>query len=251
MFIDTHTHLDLSPFAADLDSVLDSAATAGVREFVVPGVSESGWDEIAELARRLPAVRPAFGLHPMNAAASGEETLPRLDRFLANAVAVGEIGLDYGIPAPRRLQVPVFREQLRLAVSRGLPVILHCRRAFRDLLAVWREEGGEKVGGVMHAFSGSVETMRECVSLGLFIGVAGPVTWENAVKPVELARLIPSDRLVLETDAPDLTPEPHRGKRNEPAFLTATARRVAEIRGISVEELARETTENARRLFRL
>jgi len=176
----------------------------------------------------------------------------RLRPFAARGVAIGEIGLDYLITAvTRERQQAAFRAQLRLALEMQLPVLIHCRKAFQDLLTILREEHAERVGGVMHAFSGSPEIATECIKLGFLISISGTVTYANAVRPLEIVRQIPLDYLVLETDAPDMTPEPYRGRSNEPAFLIETARKVAEIKGISVEEIARVTTANARRLFRI
>lgn len=252
MFIDTHCHLDDPHLFARLPAVLASARGAGVEKFIVPGVGPEGWEGIARIAEEEEGVYPAFGLHPMLAARYDDSLLDRLSSFTGTAVAIGEIGLDYLVTdIPRERQQAAFRAQLRLAVEAGLPVMIHCRRAFRDLLAILLEERIQRVGGVMHAFSGSPEVACECVRLGLFIGVAGTVTYRNAVRPLEVARSIPLEHLLLETDAPDLTPEPHRGKENEPAFLVETARKVAELKGVSVEELARATTENAERLFRI
>jgi len=255
MLIDTHCHLDDTSLAPRLPAVIAAARLAGVMKFIIPGVSPAGWDDIALLALREEGIFPAFGLHPMRATLCTPGVLADLadlaDR-LPGAVAVGEIGLDYLYPdQPRDRQQDAFRAQLRLAVEKGLPVLLHCRKAFRDLLVILREEGVERVGGVMHAFSGSPEIARECMDLGLCIAVSGPVTYRNAVKPPELVRSIPLDRLLLETDAPDMTPEPYRGRPNEPAFLVETARKVAELKGMTMEEVARVTTANAERLFRI
>lgn len=252
MLIDTHCHLDDPILQARLPEILASARKAGVGKFLVPGVAPEGWEGIACLAEEEEGVHPAFGLHPMLAGRYDDPLLERLRSFVGQAVAIGEIGLDYlAGEAPREKQQAAFRAQLRLAVETGLPVMIHCRRAFRDLLAIFREERGERVGGVMHAFSGSTETARECVALGMYISVAGTVTYRNAVRPLEIVRGIPLEHLLLETDAPDMTPEPHRGKGNEPAFVVETARKVAEIKGVTVEDVARMTTANAERLFRI
>jgi TatD DNase family protein len=178
--------------------------------------------------------------------------MAELARLAGGAVAIGEIGLDFLLPGiPRERQIQAFRGQLQLAVRMGLPILIHCRRAFQDLLRIMREEQAEKVGGIMHAFSGSPETARECIGLGFAISVAGPVTYRNAVKPIELVKKIPLAHLILETDSPDMTPEPYRGKANEPAFLVETAKKVAEIKGVGLDELAAVTTRNAERLLRL
>ncbi|HEY6873000.1 MAG TPA: TatD family hydrolase [Geobacteraceae bacterium] len=252
MFVDTHCHLDDPVLFARLPEVLKAGDAAGIGKYLIPGVAPDGWDRIAALAAKEPGVFPAFGLHPMLAGLFDAQLLERLRSFTGVAVAVGEIGLDYlAAGVPRETQQVAFRAQLRLAVEAAVPVMIHCRRAFRDLLHILREERVERVGGVMHAFSGSPETARECVQLGLAIGVAGPATYVNAVRPLEVVRQIPLEHLLLETDAPDLTPEPHRGASNEPAFLVEIARKVAEIKGVTVETVARITTRNATKLFRL
>ena len=252
MYIDTHCHLD-DPILFDrLPEVIGNARLAGVERFIVPGVGPDGWGKIAALADAREGIFPAFGLHPMHADLYGEAVIADLARYAEKAVAIGEIGLDYTLPEiPRELQQRAFRGQLQLAVDMGLPLLIHCRRAFQDLLRIMREERAEKVGGIMHAFSGSLETARECIGLGFAISVAGPVTYRNAVRPLELVRSIPLGHLVLETDAPDMTPEPFRGTHNEPAYLVETAEKVAEIKGISIEELAAVTTRNAERLLHL
>lgn len=251
MLVDTHCHLDDPTLLARLPEVLATAKGVGVEKYIIPGVSPEGWEGIARLAEEAEGVYPAFGLHPMLAGLFDASLLEKLRTFAGKAVAIGEIGLDYLVDVPREVQQAAFRAQLRLAVEAGLPVMIHCRRAFSDLLAILREERGERVGGVMHAFSGSPEIARECIRLGMYISVAGPVTWRNAVKPAEVVREIPLEHLLLETDAPDLTPEPHRGRPNEPAFLVEVAEKVAAIKGVSVEEEAAATTENAARLFGL
>lgn len=252
MLIDTHCHLDDPALLSRLPEVLAAAAQAGVARFIVPGVGPDGWLAIAALAREAKGVYAAFGLHPMHAGLYAAGLLADLARMLPGAVAVGEIGLDYALQkVPREMQQEAFRGQLRLAVGQGLPVLIHCHRAFQDLLRILREEGVERVGGVMHAFSGSPEVARECVRLRLYISVAGTVTYENAVRPVEVVRQISLDHILLETDAPDMTPEPYRGRANEPALLVETAKKVAEIKGVSLAEVATATTDNAVRLFRL
>ncbi|MCM2357794.1 MAG: TatD family hydrolase [Geobacteraceae bacterium] len=251
MLIDTHCHLDDPTLLASLPEILAAARGAGVVKYIVPGVAPEGWDGIARLAEEWDGVCPAFGLHPMFAGLYDEILLTRLRSFAGRAVAIGEIGLDYLAEVPRERQQAAFRGQLRLAVEAGLPVMIHCRRAFQDLLAILREEHVQRVGGVMHAFSGSPEVARECIGLGLYISVAGTVTYRNAVRPLEVVREIPLEHLLLETDAPDMTPEPHRGRGNEPAFLVEIARKVAETKGVTVEEVTAATTRNAVRLFRL
>jgi TatD DNase family protein len=252
MLFDSHCHLDHPSLLPRLPELLARAHSAGVGGWLVPGVAPAGWPSIAEISRQFPKVAPAFGLHPMHAQLFTPELLRELLAFSRFAAAIGEIGLDYTLPFPsRELQQQAFRAQLRLAGRAGLPVLIHCRKAFADLLRILKEERPAGIDGVMHAFSGSPESAADCLRLGLHISLAGSVTYAGARRPVAVAALVPLERLLLETDAPDLAPEPHRGEPNLPAYLTATADRVAQIRGISLEELARGSTQNACRLFRL
>jgi TatD DNase family protein len=251
MFIDTHCHLDDPSLSVRLPEVLANGSRVGVERYIVPGVDPFGWERIALLADKWPNVSPAFGLHPMHGHLYTVRVSDSLEAFLKNAVAVGEIGLDYTLTdVSREVQIAAFRGQLRSAVKAGLPVIIHCRKAFQDLLSILREENVRQVGGVMHAFSGSPEVAWECIGLSLSISVAGTVTYRNAVKPLEVVRRIPLEYLLLETDAPDMTPEPYRGCHNEPAFIVETGKKVAEIKGVSLDEVAAATTANAERLFR-
>jgi TatD DNase family protein len=252
MLFDSHCHLDDDRLLPELPASISAAEAAGITRFLVPGVAPSGWPGIEKLAASFPNILPAFGVHPMYADLATAQALSELRRLSRHAAAVGEIGLDYMPDAPDpALQREAFRAQLRIAAEAGLPVLIHCRKAFPDLLVILAEEGVAKYGGGMHAFSGSVEIARECLRLGLHISLAGSVTYSNAVRPVAVAAAVPPERLLLESDAPDLAPEPHRGRVNLPRYLRITAERVAAIRGIPVEELERTTTANACRLFTL
>jgi len=251
MFFDSHCHLDDPRLLPCLAALIAEAEAAGIAGFLVPGVAPEGWQTISELSAAFPQIVPAFGVHPMHAQLLTPSTLSELRHLSRSATAIGEIGLDYFLTTPdRQTQQDAFRAQLSLAREAGLPVLIHCRKAFGDLLEILQEEGIERFGGVMHAFSGSLETARACLRLGLHISLAGSVTYDNARRPLAVAARVPLERLLLETDAPDLAPEPYRGAVNRPAYLLATARRVAEIRGVTLEELARATTGNAGRLFK-
>jgi TatD DNase family protein len=249
--IDSHCHLDLEPLLSGAQHFMQEAAAAGVQRFIVPGVHPDGWSRIAALATENRTVLPAYGIHPMHAGCINDEILNRLRGLAPLGVAIGEIGLDpsYQVPLPQ--QEIAFREQLRIAVNLGLPVLIHCRRTFNRVLIILCEESADRVGGIMHAFSGSAEMAREFIRQGFAISIAGSVTWNNAVKPLRLARKLPLEHLVLETDAPDMTPERYRGMFNRPSWITETAQRVAEVRGISLEDVARITTDNVQRVLRL
>lgn len=249
--IDSHCHLDLEPLKSILPRIVREARTAGVTSFIIPGVHPDGWPGISELAAENPQIVPAYGIHPMHAHHVNDQVLDQLRKLAAQSVAIGEIGLDPVYTVSMELQELAFREQLRIAVSCGLPVLIHCRQAFQKVLKIMREEHADQVGGIMHAFSGSSEMAREFVLLGFAISISGTVTWANAVKPLRIARELPLEHLVLETDAPDMTPEPFRGRFNRPAWLTETALRIAELRGIALEDVTLATTSNVRRILRL
>ena len=248
---DSHCHLDMAPFSSDLSPFLQEAAAAGVRRFVVPGVHPDGWPEIAALAVQYPSILPAFGLHPMHADCLTDQILGRLLEFTRHGAAIGETGLDPAYAVPMEQQERAFRAQLRIAVSRGLPVLVHCRRAFQRVRDILHDEHADQVGGIMHAYSGSVEMAREFISLGFAISIAGTVTWHDAIKPLRVARELPLEHLVLETDSPDMAPERYRGLFNRPAWITEIAERVADLRNISLEAVAQATTDNVRRILRL
>jgi TatD DNase family protein len=229
-----------------------AAEKCGISRFIVPGVEPQGWARILALAKRDQRISAAPGVHPLKAAQWSQEAARVLQKLTPDISAIGEIGLDYsdGMP-PRELQQEVFRAQLTIAREAHLPVIIHCRRAFADTLHILAAEGIRDFGGVMHAFSGSVEIARECISLGLKIGVAGAVTWGNAVRPLQVVAAVSLEHLLLETDSSDLSPEPHKGAVNEPAFLLDIARKISEIKAVPVAEVAEITSGTAQALFRL
>ncbi len=233
---DTHAHLHFPDFADDLDAVLERARAEGVRGMVTIGTDRETNRAVVELARRLPDVWATVGIHPHDAAEATEADF-ELD-FFRNL-------------SPRDVQESVFRRQLALARVVAKPVVIHCRDAHAETLAILRDEKAGETGGVMHCFSGDVEVARRCLDLGLLISLAGPVTYKNARALPDVARFVPADHLVVETDCPYLPPTPHRGKRNEPAYVALTAARIAELRGVDAGELGDITTRNAARLFRL
>jgi TatD DNase family protein len=259
--VDSHCHLDKPEFDADRDAVLERARAAGVSDVIVPAVGPSGWAALAGWGSRTPGIHFGLGVHPqllpeLDPRDDGH-VLAELEAALARggAVGIGECGLDGksaepgagSWPAPMERQVGVLRAQLGLARKHRLPVMLHCLKAHDALLALLREEP-LGAGGVLHSYSGSPDQVREYAELGLWFSFAGPLTYERARKPAIAARAVPRDRLLLETDAPDQTPRPHRG-RNEPAFLAGIAAALATALGTSVAEVDSITSANARRLF--
>lgn len=248
--IDTHCHLDLEPLYTRLPEVLEAARLAKVTGFIIPGVHPEGWERMAMIAQRHPAlVFPAFGIHPMHADLVDDAIMARLAGLAISGVAIGEIGLDPNYSVSPGVQERAFREQLRLAVALGLPVIVHCRRAFQRTLMILQEENALQVGGVMHAFSGSPEMAQEFIRLGFVISLTGTLTWNNAVRPVRLARETPLDCLVLESDAPDLTPQTFKGQANQPAWLSETLFATANSRDMLVSDIAYAVLANTKRIF--
>jgi TatD DNase family protein len=247
---DTHTHLNVEAYDADRPAVLERARRAGVHEMLIVGFDLESSRAAVTLAAEL-GLYAAAGIQPHYAAATGREELEQLRR-LAEApgvVALGEIGLDYYRDrAPPAAQRRLFREELALAQELDLPVVIHSREAFDDLLADLRQ-AGHGIRGVMHCFSGTPEEGRAFLALGLYISIAGPVTYPKATKTWQVAREVPLDHLLVETDCPWLPPQAHRGRRNEPAYVRDIAARIAELRGLSLEQVAQATTENARTLF--
>jgi TatD DNase family protein len=237
--IDTHCHLDLEPLSLRLAAVVSDAHLAGVTQFVVPGVHPDGWERMASLAREYESIFPAFGIHPMHADLADDSSLSRLAALSSGGVAIGEIGLDPTYKVSMEHQERAFRKQLRLAVSLGLPVLIHCRRAFRQTLLILQEEGARSVGGIMHAYSGSPEMAREFIRLGFAISISGMVTRDNSVRLPGVVRELPLEALVLETDAPDMTPQRFRGQPNQPAYLMETLHAVARIKGVQAVDAAR------------
>jgi len=252
---DTHAHLHFPDLVTDLDAVLERARAAGVTGMVTIGTDRETNSAAVALAERTAGVHATVGIHPHDAGEATDadfDAMERLARESPKVVALGEMGLDFFRNlSPRDVQEQVFRRQLVMARRLGKPVVVHCRDAHPEALAILAAERVGETGGVMHCFSADVEVAKRCLDLGLYISLAGPVTYKNARALPEVARVVPTDRLVLETDCPFLPPHPHRGQRNEPAMLAITAARVAELRGVTVEALGETTTDNARRLFRL
>ncbi len=253
--IDSHAHLDSEDYAADLDAVVARARAAGLERIVCIGLwrRPGEFGNALELATRDPGFFSAtVGIHPHECARVPEEDWAR-HAVLARdprVVAVGETGLDFHYDhSPRPVQEASFRRSLAAAREAGKPVVVHVREADEACLRVLREDGVPPAGGVIHCFTGDAAAARAYLDLGLFISVAGVVTFKTAGAVREAVKIVPRDRLLVETDSPFLAPVPHRGRRNEPAHVVETARRVAEVWGAALDEVARATTANARRLF--
>jgi len=254
MLIDSHAHLDMPDFAEDLTAVLDRAVQAGVGAVVSVGIDAHSSQQAVALATEHPMLFAAVGCHPHHADEQDPDDLDRLIELASNprVAAWGEIGLDYfRNRSSRPGQLRCFERQLDIAVELGLPVIIHDRDAHDDVLSCLRAMGDRVPRGVIHCFSGDIALARTFLDMGFYLSLPGTVTFPKAAIARDVAAQVPPDRLLLETDAPFLAPVPCRGKRNEPAFVAHTAREIASIRGVSFEDLARQTSDNTRALFHL
>ncbi|WP_144463712.1 TatD family hydrolase [Siminovitchia fortis] len=252
MLFDTHVHLNDEQFNEDLQEVIERAKEAGVSHMVVVGFNRPTIERAIDLVEEYDFLYASIGWHPVDAIDMTDEDLAWIEEMAAHpkVVALGEMGLDYHWDkSPHDVQKEVFRRQIGLAKKLKLPIIIHNRDATEDVVQILREENAEEVGGIMHCFSGSAETAKECVEMNFHISLGGPVTFKNAKKPKKVAMEVPLDRLLIETDCPYLAPHPFRGKRNEPAYVKLVAEQVAELKDISFEEVAKVTTENAKKLF--
>ncbi|MBI5098260.1 MAG: YchF/TatD family DNA exonuclease [Nitrospirae bacterium] len=251
--IDTHCHLDMEAFDNDRDEVIKRAFEAHIKYIINAGSDREGNIRGLELSDKYSNVYSAAGIHPHDAKTLNESLYNELKKWVKHpkVVAVGEIGLDYHyMHSPKGVQVEAFMRQIALAREAALPIIVHSREAKTDTIHILREEAGD-VAGVLHCFSGDMEMAKEAMGLGFYISIAGPVTFNNAKALREVAAFIPDEFLLIETDAPYLTPVPMRGQRNEPSYLSYTAQAISEIRGVAASDLARITTLNAMRLFKI
>ena len=251
--IDTHAHLTDRRFSADLDRTLDRAREAGVIAFVVVGYDLASSAASVALSERFADVWAAVGLHPHNAKDGTPALLAEIERLshAARVVAIGECGLDfYRDLSPRERQHEVFEAQLHMAADRALPVVVHSRDAMKQTLSALGE-GGPARGGVMHCFDGNAAEATKTCEVGLYVSFAGPITYRKDGTLRGAASAVPAERVLVETDCPYLAPDGHRGERNEPAYVRGMAEAVARARGVRFEEMARQTTTNAQRLFRL
>ena len=251
MLIDSHAHIQLDKFDVDRGAVLERAQEAGVHAIMVIGFDlETSRGAIA-LAEEHDPIYATVGVHPHDAKDWDDETV-RIFRNLAahpKVVALGEMGLDYYRDlSPRPIQKAAFERQLDLAEELHLPIVIHNREAYHDILPILQARRG-RVRGVMHCFSGDVEIMHQSLALGFHIGIGGPVTYRKSDALQEVAQKAPADALLVETDCPWLAPQFRRGRRNEPAYVRATAEKIADLRGISLEEIGEITTQNFEELF--
>ncbi len=248
MLFDTHAHLDFPELSEDLEGVLERAAAVGVQEIMTIGIDLKSSRRAAELAHTHPRIYASAGIHPHGAQKLDRETLSTLRALAARerVLAIGEIGLDYYRDRqPRPVQQECMRQQIELAIDLKLPVVFHIRDAHEDFLHIVREYTSELTGAILHCFSADWDIAVQCLELGFYLSIPGTVTFPKSEAQQEVVRRAPAERLILETDAPYLAPVPYRGKVNEPSYVFHTARKVAELREVRFEEIARQTTLNA------
>jgi TatD DNase family protein len=254
MLIDSHAHLEMPEFKKDLKEVIQRAKESEVEYIFTVGTEKKDWKSALEIAHSYPSIYAILGVHPHNAKEIDNETYVVLKGLCKDekVKAFGEIGLDFFRNlSPQDIQLKRFREQIGLAKELKLPIVIHDREAHQETMEILRSEDAEKCGGIIHCFSGDYEMAKACIDMGFFISIPGTVTFKNADGFREIVRRIPLESLLIETDAPFLTPEPYRGKRNEPSFVRYTAQKIAEVKKISFEKVAEITTENALRVYRL
>jgi len=251
--IDTHAHIDLENYEGKIDNVVAKARENGVFQVIIPSVNSKSFKNIINLIEGHDSLFGALGVHPEDLDGFNGKIIEEIAELSKHPkiVAIGEIGLDYYWDKSNiEGQKEAFRMQIELAKRVKKPVLVHDRDAHEDTFKILKQTNAAEVGVVMHCFSGSVEFAKECVKEGFYIALGGVTTFKNAKKAKEVAKAVPLDRLLLETDAPYMTPVPFRGKENEPAYVRYVAEEIANLRGITLEEVDIATTENAHRLFK-
>lgn len=256
MLIDSHAHIQGKEYAGETEAVIRRACEAGVEKIiVVGGAGDLSSNETAiSLAESHAGLYATVGMHPHDAKDIGEGEIEKLEKLTANpkVIAVGETGLDYYYNhSPREVQRSVFASFIDMARKTQLPIVVHERDAHRDVVELLRQKGDGEVRGVIHCFTGDYDEARAYLDLGFYISFTGIITFKNAVALREVVRKVPLERMFVETDSPYLTPVPHRGKRNEPAYVRFIAETVASVKGLPLEQIARVTTNNVRALFRI
>src|SRR5690625_3350104 len=254
MLFDTHVHLNARQFKEDREDVIERAFEEDVHQMVVVGFDEETNPLAIEIAEQYDSIYASVGWHPVDAINYKEDHLVYLEELSNHpkVVALGEMGLDYHWDtSPKDVQEKVFRQQIRLAKKLDMPIIIHNREATSDVIRILQEENVAEVGGIMHCYSGTVAEVQPCLDMNFYISLGGPVTFKNAHEVKEVAKVIPLDRLLIETDAPYLAPHPYRGKRNEPAYVKLVAEEIASLREMDYETICEITTKNACDVFRI
>lgn len=254
MIFDTHTHLNAEQFKNDIPETIEAAKKLGVTEMAVVGFDTPTIEKSLRLSQTYANIYSIIGWHPTEAGSYTTEVEAKLQQQLESdrVVALGEIGLDYHwMEDPKEVQEKVFRRQIAIAKERHLPISIHTREALEDTYRILKDEKVATIGGIMHSFSGDTEWMNRFLDLGMHISLSGVVTFKKALEVQEVAKVVPLERLLVETDAPYLAPVPYRGKRNEPGYTRYVVEKIAELRGESIERIAMQTRKNAHRLFRI
>jgi TatD DNase family protein len=252
--IDTHAHLDHERFKDDVDQVIERAKSAQVWPIVTVGADLESSRQAVSFARRYPGIMATVGVHPHDADSVSSSVLDEITMLAGDegVVAIGEIGLDYHYDfSPRNVQRRVFAMQISLARDLGLPMVVHIREAYQDVMSILKSEHAEDVGGIIHCFSGDRGAAKDCLDMGFHISVGGILTFSNSQELRGIIRGLPLDRILLETDAPYLTPVPYRGKRNEPAYVVHVAEALAGLKDTTFDKVAEITSFNACKLFGL
>ncbi|MGP6139179.1 MULTISPECIES: TatD family hydrolase [unclassified Jeotgalibaca] len=254
MLFDTHCHLNVDAFADDVEAAIERAKEVGVERFAVVGFDAATIKKSLSLSAAHPEIYSIIGWHPTEAGSYTLDVEEALIPLLKNerVVAMGEMGLDYyWMEDSKEVQEHVFRRQIQIAKELDLPISIHMRDAIEDTYRILKDEGVSEIGGIMHSYSGDVSYMEKFLDLGMHISLSGVVTFKKATEVHEVAKAVPLDKLLIETDAPYLAPVPYRGKRNEPSYVKYVAEKIAELRGMTTEEIATITMQNANKLFRL
>ncbi len=254
MLFDTHAHLNVEQFQDDEKEVIRRAKKEGVSRIAVVGFDHPTIEKALELSHEYPEIYPIIGWHPTEAGSYDDDVEAKLIHLIKteNIIAMGEMGLDYHwMRDLKEVQIEAFRRQIRVAKKLKLPIVVHNRDSTEDVYRVLKEENVEEIGGIMHSFNLAPEWVGKFLDLGMHISFSGVLTFRNAKKVQASALIVPLDRMLIETDAPYLSPEPYRGKRNEPSYVRFVAEKLAKLRGLSVRELADITTQNANTLFGL
>lgn len=253
MFIDTHAHIDMEEFFPNIEDIINNAKTKGCKSIIIPGVEPKNFNRILNLVKNYDILYAALGIHPSEARLFNDKIYQNIYNLAQDkkVVAIGEIGLDYYWDKSFiDIQKETFIKQIKIANVLNKPIIIHDREAHQDTLDILlKYNKNSKV--IMHCFSGSWEFATKCLDQGFYLALGGIVTFKNAKKPKEIAKKIPLEQLLLETDAPYLTPHPHRGEQNEPAFIPFIAEEIATLKNISIDEILEKTTNNAIEVFKL
>ena len=254
MLIDSHAHLDMKQFDSDRDQVIDRALSADVKHIITVGIDIKSSRNALHLTTHYPSIFATIGIHPHNADNTNNNDLEQIALIAQHdkIIAIGEIGLDFfRNRSARQKQIEVFTQQLAIAMSIDFPVVIHDREAHTETLKILSSFKRNGLHGMIHCFSGDYKLAKTFIDMGYYISISGTVTYNNARQTQDVARKIPLNRLLLETDAPFLAPTPYRGKRNEPSYLIHTAQKIAKLRGISFEEISYQTSKNVCQLFNL